>query len=635
MAEGLNRAEEVAAYQESEERSLLAEGLLEAESALAQLASVFFPAEASDEQASRGFTAQLKSRSTVDAEWPDVVSRYRILVEQIPAVVFMAFLDQGISEAYVSPQIEAMLGFTQSEWLNDPVRWFQQIHPDDKARWSIEAAQTFLSGEPLRSVYRVLARDGHVIWFHCEVRMVRHTDGRPWFIHGVGFDITELKQTEEALKQARDDLELRVQQRTAALGQMNIELQQEVAVRQRAESDLLKAHAELEQRVAERTVELARANEYLLTEIGERRRAEDALRKSENMLRGIFEHAPDTIVVIDPVGLIERANARIERMFGYGSEELLGRQVEILLPERFRHGHLNYLAEAAADPQLRPASAGFELYGRRKDGTEFPVEIMLSPVGVAAGGLVIAVIRDITRRKKADEALHKSANRLKILSRRLIEVQEAERRSLALELHDEIGQILTGLKLTLEMSARLPVEEARASIVKAQGLVNDLMARTRRMSLDLRPATLDHLGLLSALLSLIKQYSVQTQVNVQFKHSGLEGRRFPAEIETAAYRIVQEALTNIARHSGAGAATVQAFADRHSLTIQIEDEGKGFDIESTLSADNTSGLAGMRERAALLGGHFTIESRRGAGTRLIAEFNVQDNRHDAGQGAAT
>jgi PAS domain S-box-containing protein len=574
--------------------------------------------------------AQWKSQPEVDGEWPDVVSRYRILVEQIPAVVFMAFLDQGISEAYVSPQIEAMLGFTQSEWLNDPVRWFQQIHPDDKARWSIEAAQTFLSGEPLRSVYRVLARDGRVVWFHCEVRMVRHPDGRPWFIHGVGFDITELKQTEEALKQARDELELRVQQRTRALGEINVELQQEIAVRQRAEAALLKAHAELEQRVAERTTELARANEFLLTEVGERRRIEDALRKSENMLRGIFDYAPDTIVVIDREGRIERANAQVERMFGYRSDELLGREVESLLPERFRQGHLKHRADYIADPHLRPMGAGFELYGKRKDGGEFPVEIMLSPVGAATGGLVIAVIRDITRRKKADEALHESADRLKILSRRLIEVQEAERRSLALELHDEIGQILTGLKLTLEMSARLPTDEARASIVKAQGLVNELMARARKMSLDLRPATLDHLGLLSALLSHIKQYSAQTQVRVLFKHSGLEGQRFPAEIEMAAYRIVQEALTNVARHAETDAATVRVWADQHSLTILIEDQGKGFDTETALETDNTSGLAGMRERAALLGGHLTIESHIGTGTHLTAEFTVSNHPNGLG-----
>ena len=110
---------------------------------------------------------------------PEVDARYRTLIEQIPAVVFMAYLDKGIGEAYVSPQIEEMLGFTQEEWLNDPVRWYQQIHPEDKARWSVEAAGLFMSGQPLKSLYRVLARDGHIVWFHCEAKMVRNDDGQP------------------------------------------------------------------------------------------------------------------------------------------------------------------------------------------------------------------------------------------------------------------------------------------------------------------------------------------------------------------------------------------------------------------------------------------------------------------------
>jgi PAS domain S-box-containing protein len=111
----------------------------------------------------------------------------------------MAYLDKGIGEAYVSPQIETALGFSQSEWLEDPVRWYQQIHPDDKMRWSEEAAEMFLSGKPLRSAYRVIARDGRVLWFQCEAKMIRREDGRPWFIHGVGFDITERKGLEEAI----------------------------------------------------------------------------------------------------------------------------------------------------------------------------------------------------------------------------------------------------------------------------------------------------------------------------------------------------------------------------------------------------------------------------------------------------
>ena len=137
-------------------------------------------------------------------EAPDVNAVYRALVEQIPAVVFMAHLDRGVGEAYVSPQIEATLGFSQEEWLEDPIRWYQQIHPDDKQRWSVEAAQMFLNGTSLRSAYRVMTRDGRVVWFHCEAKMIRRKDGRPWFIHGIAFDITELKQAEQALQEERN-----------------------------------------------------------------------------------------------------------------------------------------------------------------------------------------------------------------------------------------------------------------------------------------------------------------------------------------------------------------------------------------------------------------------------------------------
>jgi PAS domain S-box-containing protein len=136
----------------------------------------------------------------------DAEAGYRTLVEQIHAVVFMAYLDKGIGEAYVSPQIESMLGFSQEEWLNDPVLWYRQVHPEDKERWSIEASQMFLSGQPLHSVYRVLARDGRVVWFQCEAKMVRREDGQPWFIHGVGFDISEIKQAEEALRKSEAHL---------------------------------------------------------------------------------------------------------------------------------------------------------------------------------------------------------------------------------------------------------------------------------------------------------------------------------------------------------------------------------------------------------------------------------------------
>ena len=125
--------------------------------------------------------------------------KYRSLLDQLPAVVFWASLEGGIGDAYVSPQIEATLGFSQGEWLQDPIRWYQHIHPDDKERWSVEAAEMFLSGKPLKSVYRVLSRDGRVVWFQCEASMLRRQDGRPWAIQGVAFDITSLKESEQSL----------------------------------------------------------------------------------------------------------------------------------------------------------------------------------------------------------------------------------------------------------------------------------------------------------------------------------------------------------------------------------------------------------------------------------------------------
>jgi PAS domain S-box-containing protein len=207
-------------------------GLGEAGATLQKLASVFFPSGALAEA-----TESNTPQKPQDEEEPDLDARYKTLVEQIPAVVFLAFLDRGLGEAYVSPQIETILGFSQEEWLNDPVRWYQQIHPDDKARWSIEAAQMFLSGEPLRSGYRVIARDGHVVWFHFEAKMVRRPDGRPWFIHGVAFDITELKEAEAALRETHDELERRVQERTAALATANAVLEQEIIERKRAEQE--------------------------------------------------------------------------------------------------------------------------------------------------------------------------------------------------------------------------------------------------------------------------------------------------------------------------------------------------------------------------------------------------------------
>lgn len=513
--------------------------LLKDEQTLENLADVFLPFE----------TVKKNEFNFLESEFPDLDSRYQVLVEQIPAIVFMSFLDRAISEAYISPQIETLLGFTQSEWLQDPVRWFEHLHDEDKYRWSIEASQMFLTGEPLKSVYRVKARDGRIVWFHCEAKMVRRKDGRPWFIHGVAFDITELKSKENEL------------------------------------------------------------NEVL-----------NALSKSEKLQRNIFEFAPDTMIVVNREGKIENVNSQIEKMFGYQSKEIIGKNILELIPERFRKGHKKFQIDFMKHPHLREMGRNLELFALRKDGSEFPTDIILSPIETENGTFIIAAIRDITRRKRDEQTLLSYAEQQNILSRRLIEIQEAERRRIALELHDEIGQNLTGLKLTLEILARKNDDE---SIGKAQSVVNDLMSKVRKLSLDLRPATLDHLGLLSAFLWLIRNYTSQTHVVVDFKHAGLENRRFASEIETSVYRVVQEALTNIARHAKVKKAKIRIWADDETLNLTVEDSGKGFDVEQVLTKGSSTGVAGMHERVLFLGGKFHIESADEKGTVISAFWKVR------------
>jgi PAS domain S-box-containing protein len=153
-------------------------------------------------------------------------ARYRTLVEEIPAVTFMAALDDtaaAINELYVSPQIESLLGFTQKEWLEDPVLWYRQLHPEDRDRWHVEFARTCSTAEPFDAVYRFVARDGRVVWVHGHAKVVRDKNGRPLFLQGVAFDITERKRAEEALSQLNLTLERRV---TEALAEADARAQE-------------------------------------------------------------------------------------------------------------------------------------------------------------------------------------------------------------------------------------------------------------------------------------------------------------------------------------------------------------------------------------------------------------------------
>jgi PAS domain S-box-containing protein len=278
---------------------------------------------------------------------PSIQDRYRVLVEQIPAVVFMAFLDGGASEAYVSPQIEEVLGFSREEWLDDPVRWYHQIHPDDRQRWSVEAAEMFFTGRPLKSAYRVLARDGRVVWFHCEARVVRRNDGQPWFIHGVGVDVSELKKTEQRLHQ-------------------------EMAERERLQK------LELERQIAR-------------------------MEQTESRLAAIVESSEDAIISKTLEGEITTWNAAAARLFGYSPSEILGKSVLLMVPPEYHGQEMEILGKLRTGERVDRQ----ETQRLAKDGTKLDISLTVSPIKDASGIVIGAssIMRDITARKQEEEKL--------------------------------------------------------------------------------------------------------------------------------------------------------------------------------------------------------------------------------------
>ena len=359
-----------------------------------------------------------------------------------------------------------------------------------------------------------------------------------------------------------------------------------------------------------------RAEEALLKEMEARKRREEEIQRLALAISTIGEG----VCVTDLQGAIQFVNPALEQMLGYKSSELIGRPVALLYPGG---SDSEALQEIMAGVQSGVWFGEVELIG--KDGERIWTLETATPMFDEGREVVgyVCVNTDIRERKQAQESLGLRNQELQALSRQLVEVQEQERRHVARELHDEIGQLLTGLKLTLEVIPRLEEDAGKAKVEQAKTMVNELMVQVRELSLDLRPAMLDDLGLLPTLLWYFERFTARTQVKVSHEHVGLD-RRFRPEVETTAYRIVQEALTNVARHAGTSAVTVRMRSDQHNLLMEVHDHGAGFDPDAVMANHHSNGLYGMRERAILLGGQLTLETAPGDGTRLIAELPLGD-----------
>ena len=433
------------------------------------------------------------------------------------------------------------------------------------------------------------------------------------------------QQAEAQLKKTQGDLEQRVEERTAQLLAANAALHEEVAVRKLAE--------EAQARYATRLKNLHLIDLAILAAQSPEAIAEAALLRMRNLLP--YEQA--SIVELDPVisqatilaaynGGVTCAGGRWTLAFDQLqlSHTLQSGQVRRItnLPNLFQ---VPGLSQSSPDKTWEsildlPLNAEGKLIGALNLATDQPGAFSLEHQEIAqeiADQLAVSI-----RHARLFEEVSTGREHLRALSLKLVEVQEAERRFIARELHDEIGQVLTSLKLVLDLGREPSSSASQNPLQEAVRMIDELMDRVRQLSLDLRPQMLDDLGLLPALDWHFKRYHKQTNIRVHFKFSPIP-QRLPSHLETAAFRIIQEALTNVARYAGVPEATVRLWTEEKYLGIQVEDQGVGFDAAKALAAADSNGLSGMRERASLLGGEFTLESAQGSGTRLTVELPLR------------
>ncbi len=357
-----------------------------------------------------------------------------------------------------------------------------------------------------------------------------------------------------------------------------------------------------------------------IQDITEQKQAAEALREAEQEYRELFENAKDAIYVHDLDGRYTSVNPAAETLCGYSRDEILGKSfTNFIAPEYLQPVHENLCRKLA-----EAGETTYEIEVIAKDGRRVPVEVSSRLIRKNGEAVVVqGTARDITERKRAQEAMRS-------YSRRLIEVQEAERQNIARELHDEIGQVLTAVRINLQSAQRSSgTENYLPRIEDSIVVVDEALKRVRELSLQLRPSLLDDLGLTAALRWYADRYAQRTGFAVEILSDCETGGRIRRELETACFRIAQEALTNTARHTEATRVTVELKREKGNLMLLIKDNGIGFDIDplfKNATAGAALGLRGMEERALAVGGQFEINSAPGQGTEVRVTFPLTRKR---------
>jgi len=405
----------------------------------------------------------------------------------------------------------------------------------------------------------------------------------------------------------------------------------DITERKQADEELRKAHEELEIRVRERTAELAQSNRLLQTQIQERIQAQEALERQTAVLREqsrLLDLANDAIFIRSFDGTISYWNEGAERLYGWTKEEALENRLGMLLQTEFPIPF-----EEIREVLVREGNWEGELIHTRRDGSRVTVNsrwtLWRSAEGNPLGWLQINT--DITGRKRAEESL-------RALTARLLQLQDDERRRIARELHDSAGQILVALDINLSLVQKNEglAPNAANAVRESIALVQQLSKELRTTSHLLHPPLLDESGLPSAVRWFVDGFAKRSKISVDLEIAPDLGR-LPRELETTIFRMVQECLTNINRHSGSPTASIRIARNSNHVSVAVRDRGKG------MSADNYRnsfgpitpgvGIQGMRERVRQLGGHLQIHSGT-SGTTVRATLPVTNAAAQSTSGAA-
>lgn len=384
------------------------------------------------------------------------------------------------------------------------------------------------------------------------------------------------------------------------------------------ETALQNANEDLEQKVLERTRELVVANQALVSKVAEHLQSKRALRLSEGRLASILDTAEDAVVVMELNRSIVLFNQGASRLFGYAPGEVLGHSIDRLFPERVRDEQVRHIDSFAGMSEFTHRTVQpKEVYGLRKDGTEFPAEAGISKLAIEDKLIVTVILRDITSRQRTQRQLQS-------LTAELLTAQEEERRRIARDLHDDINQRLALLAMEVESFVSVP----ETANTKTRELVQSLAHRlavlsddVRRMAYRFHPSVLDDLGLSAALKHLTDQWSAKTGIRMVVVQEETADS-LPRHIASCLYWIAQETLANIMKHAQADRVEIELIYDQgdQEVTLSIHDNGVGFDLEQIQDRHFGLGLVNMRERARSVKGRFDIHSEQNLGTHITVNI---------------